>query len=270
MSSKAVSTWSLHRTLGTFWAEDPVTAERLLPKPVQPTAGLPLLELPAELARHGYDTVQICHFHLPTRDPGYLAGLKAALADAGITLDAVLVDDGDLTHPGTADDHEAWIGHWLEDAVALGAARARLIAGQQPPTPERLADSGRRLARLARRHPDIRVVTENWMALTPDAASVHSILDPTEGDVGLLIDLGNWTGPTKYDELAAIAELAETCHCKCHFDADGPDATDYARSMQVLKDVGFDGPLALIYDGPSDAEWEALEAENAIVATVFP
>src|SRR4051794_25701609 len=97
--TKAVSTWSLHRTLGSFWAADPVIAERSPATASEvpgPTAGMALLDLPVELSRRGYDMVQICHFHLPTRDRGYLAELRASLDASGIELDAVLVDDGDL------------------------------------------------------------------------------------------------------------------------------------------------------------------------------
>ena len=269
MPTRTVSTWSLHRTLGSFRSVDPVTADRSAAVASEPRSGLALLDLPAELARHGYDAVQICHFHLPTRAPGYLAELRAALADAGVRLDALLVDDGDLVHPTAADEHQAWIAGWLEDAVALGADRARLVAGQQPPTPERLQESSRRLAQLAKDHPDVRVVTENWLALLPTAADVHAVLDPLGGTVGLLIDLGNWTGANKYDELSSIAPMAETCHAKCHFDGDEPDANDYRRSLQVLRDAGYDGPLALIYSGPDADEWAGLDREHAITREVF-
>lgn len=194
---KAVSSWSLHRTLGSYHSGDAPGSGA----PVAPGGGLPLLELPAQLRAHGYDTAQICHFHLPTRDASYLAELGSAFADAGVTLDAVLVDDGDLTDPTDADTHQAWISGWLDDAAALGANRARVIAGKQTPTPERLAESGRRLGELADAHPDVRVVTENWFALTPGAAEVTAVLDAADGKIGFLIDLGNWTGPGKYAEL---------------------------------------------------------------------
>ena len=269
--TKAVSTWSLHRTLGSFWAADPVTAERspaTASEVPAPTAGMALLDLPAELSRRGYDMVQICHFHLPTRDRGYLTELRASLDASGIELDAVLVDDGDLTHPTEADTHEAWISGWLEDAAFLGAHRARVIAGKSTPTPERLRASSDRLARLAQRHPEVRVVTENWLALMPTAADVHAVLDPTEGAVGFLIDLGNWKGPGKYAELDSVAGLAETCHAKCHFTDGAPDAEDFERCLTILRDHAYAGPLALIYDGAGDDEWAALEVEHAITASV--
>jgi sugar phosphate isomerase/epimerase len=271
MSSRAVSTWSLHRTLGGFVADDPLPDGDSGFTPTGPVGGVSLLELPQLLAQHGYDTVQICHFHLPHRDAGYLAELRDSLASEGITLDALLIDAGDLVHPDDADAHESWIAGWLDDASALGARRARVVAGKQAPTPERLAQSSQRLRRLADGRSDLRVVTENWMSLLPSPTEVHQVLDGTDGTVGLLIDLGNWTGPDKYDQLASIGSLAETCHAKCHtLPGDGAplDTEDYRRSLQVLVDAGFTGPLALVYDGPDDDEWARLDAEYAVVTQV--
>ena len=269
MSAKAVSTWSLHRTLGSFVAIDPVSADRGAARPSEPSGGLVLLDLPAELARRGFDTVQLVHFHLPQRDASYLNELRAALAEASITLDAVLIDSGDLVDPLDPDTNEAWISGWIDDAMELGASRVRVIAGKASPTPELTASSAARLSRLAARHEGIRVVTENWMALTPDARSVRELLDLAGDSVGLLIDLANWQSDDKYEQLAAIAPLAETCHAKCHFDESGPDLADYRRTLGLLHEVGFDGPLALVYDGPDADEWAALELEHATVQSVF-
>ena len=269
MVTRAVSTWSLHRTLGRFSADDSaVRGGRLMDSPQSPD-GLPLLDLPAELRRRGYDAVQICHFHLPSRSADYLGELRAALDESGIVLDALLIDDGDLTHPTEADHNEAWIGGWIETAVALGAHRARVCAGRSNPSPATIKESATRLVRLASAHSDIRVVTENWMEMTPDASSVLALFEKTGDAIGLMIDLGNWRGAGKYDELAAIAPLAETCHAKCHFTADGADREDFLSSLWVLKASGYDGPLALIYDGPADDEWAGLDTEYEIVREVF-
>ena len=264
---KAVSSWSLHRTLGSYVSGDRADGgTRTL---ARPEAGMALTDLPAELRRRGYDTVQICHFHLPSREPGYLDELRAALKASDIALDAVLVDDGDLTHPTDADAHQTWIDGWLDVATTLGADRARVIAGKQSPNPARLQDSGRRLAALAADHPDVRVVTENWFDLTAGPSEVHTILDAADGTVGLLIDLGNWTGPDKYDHLAAVAARAETCHAKCHFSASGPDRDDFSRSLHALRQADYTGPLALVYDGADDDEWTCLEQEHSIATSVF-
>jgi sugar phosphate isomerase/epimerase len=260
MMSRAVHDWSLHRTLGRFVsaeANPPGESESLQPRKADSSA-MALLDLPAELARRGYDVVQLCHFHLPSRDPAYLAELRASLADAHVTLDALLIDSGDLVHPSDADQHEAWIAGWLEDAGTLGATRGRVIAGQADPTPELLKQSARRLRRLAVGSP-VRVVTENWMALLPTATHVSQLLEAAAGEIGLLVDLANWTGPDRDAELATIGALAETSHAKCTTKADGSlDTEDFRRALAAVTASGFTGPLCLVYDAPNPDEWQGL------------
>ena len=268
MPTAAVQSWSLQRTLGR-----PVAAGSF-PWPggmqTHPGDGLSLLDLPAQLADRGYRVLQLCHFQLPTRDPGYLAELRGALADSGIALDALLLDTGDLSSPDRGDEQERWVEGWIADAAALGANRIRVIGGRQSPTPEAISIAAARFRRLAAETP-VRIVTENWHELlsTPDA--VLQLLEQTEGRVGLLIDLGNWKGESKFEDLSRIAPFAETCHAKCHATSDGTalDSADYVRSLEVLAEAGFDGPLALVFEGPGDDEWAGLDAERAIVTGVF-
>lgn len=257
LRAAAVHAWSLDRTLGRFRAG--VTTE---------VTGLPLLELPAALREHGYRTVQLCHFHLEHRDAGYLGELRAALAEAGVVLDALLVDDGDLTHPVDGGREEAWVSSFLEDADVLGAQRIRVVPGKtRTDTAQR--DSSAALGRIAARAGGLRVVTENWMDVTRDAADVQAILDPLDGAVGLLVDLGNWTGPRKYADLAAVTPYAETCHAKAHWGRDGIDDDDYRASLRAVLDAGYTGPLALVYDAEDDDEWAGLAVQRAVVEDVL-
>lgn len=265
--TRTVQAWSLHRTFGRFVADHvvPPGAAGGMP-PHAPDAGsLALLDLPAELAARGYDSVQLCHFQLPRRDRAYLEELRASLDASGITLDALLVDFGDLLHPTDADAHERWIASWLDDAGVLGATRARVVAGEAPPTPERLLDSGRRLRRLASGSP-VRVVTENWKALLPTAADVHHLLDAAGGEVGLLVDLDNWKGAERDADLASVGGLAETSHAKCPTAPDHSlDLESYRRALRAVLGAGFAGPLALVYDGEDPDEWSGLARCQAVV-----
>lgn len=268
LTHRTVSTWSLHRTLGNFVAEDSAVNGGPFMSLPHRDHGLSLLELMPELAARGYNTLQICHFHLASRDRAYLAEVRAAMAANGISLDALLIDDGDLM-ASDIDTHIGWHDIWLDVAAELGAERARLCVGRKAPTPQLLQSSGKRLAELASRHPHVRIVAENWMESIPDAASLLTALDAAGDRIGVLIDLANWGPPAKYDELAKIAHLAETCHGKCVFTANGPDEADFRRTLGILKDAGFDGPIALIYDGPDDDEWSALDWEWDVVQSVF-
>lgn len=264
--TKAVHTWALHRTLGSFVAAGAMPLGGL---PAGGGGGLALLDLPAELARRGYGAFQLAHFYLPSTDAGYLAELRAATAAAGVELECFLIDDGDPSDTTGAAPGEEWISGWLDVAVALGAPRARVVAGKSEPTPLRLDASATVLRSLADRHPDVRVVTENWHALLPNADAVIALLERTEDRVGFLADLGNWRGPGKYDELARVAHLAETCQAKVRMSGTELDVEDYRRSLTVLRDAGYAGPLAMVYDGPDPDEWGHLEQAYAVVTDIF-
>lgn len=261
----SVSTWSLHRTLGDPPGYGPGEAAPAWP---DLDGGLALLDLPATLAEAGIHTLELCHFHLPSRDTAYLDELRSALAAADIELWAFLIDSGDVVDPATGERDRRWIEGWLPVASALGARTARVIAGRAEPTAARLEASRRALAGLAEVAADlgVRVTTENWHALlsTPDA--VDALLDGLSDRVGFCIDLGNWSGPAKYADLARIAPYADGCHAKCSFDAHGPDREDFERCLALLDAAGFDGPYTLIYDGPSADEWDGLAVEREMVA----
>lgn len=264
---KAVHSWSLFRTMGRYVAAGSMPSGALEERQ---EGGLSLLELPAELARHGYTSTQLCHFYLPSLDAGYLEELRGAFTDAGVELECFLIDDGDLASPTDGEAQQEWVSGWLDVAAALAPERARVVAGKQAPTDVTLGRSADRLQALARRHPEVRLVTENWHALLPDAASVHELLDRTEGEVGFLIDLGNWKGAGKYAELASVAGRAETCQAKVTTSPEGVvDGDDYRACLGLLRDAGYGGPLAMVYDGADPREWERLEDASAIVTEVF-
>jgi sugar phosphate isomerase/epimerase len=141
MVSRAVSSWSLHRTLGRFVSGDAPGNGSRFSQPARSSEGLALLDLPAELRKRGFDALQICHFHLPSRSESYMEELRAALTESGIELEMLLIDDGDLTNLEGGDLDEAWIGGWLDTATALGARRARVCAGRSSPSPGLIAES---------------------------------------------------------------------------------------------------------------------------------
>jgi len=262
----SVSSWSLHRALGNpaFYGPE----QDQIPLGSHGRGRITLLELPAEAAALGISTLEICHFHLPSREPAYLAELRAALDAAGVQLFSLLVDAGDVTDPVYGQRDLAWMRGWVPVAAALGAERMRVIAGKAEPLDEAVALSAVSLEALAREAnaSGVRLMTENWFRLLGRPEIVHTLFDRLDGQVGLCLDFGNWSGPTKYDDLAQIAPLAESCHAKAHFGAGAPDAADYRRCLDITRAAGFRGPYTLIYDGPSDDEPAGLTLERELVA----
>lgn len=258
----AVSTWSLHHHLGAPPVSGPDSPDAV-------SESRALLELPAQLAAFGITTLEICHFHLPMRDAGFLTELRGELEAHGIELWSLLIDGGDLNDPQHTARDEAWIGAWLPVAEALGAKNARVIAGKGKPTEENLQHSVQVLGRLAQIAGTcgVRLMTENWFDLTGTPQSVSFLLEHFEGRLGLCLDFGNWGGPSrpkKYVELGQIARYAESCHTKAFFRDGQLDRADYERCLQLTRDANFVGPYTLIYDSGGD-EWAGLSAEREVV-----
>lgn len=261
----AVSTWSLHRTLGK---PDFYGVDEDIPVLTHGQGRCTLLDLPARLVSSSINTLELCHFHLPSRDPGYLDELSAALKQDKIELFSLLVDDGDLVDPNEGTAHAAWIRAWVEVAKQLGSVCMRVIAGKQQATPENIAQACVRLRQLSTYAADqgVRLMTENWFALLDQPTTVLELLDRLEGTVGLCMDFGNWKGPDKYAAFEGIADRAESCHAKPQFnELSQIEVTDFKRCLEVLQRANFTGPYTLIYDGPDANEWEGLKKEKELV-----
>jgi sugar phosphate isomerase/epimerase len=263
----AVSTWSLHRHLGTTYPHNLASSAIA---PVQETYGPgdeSLLDLPSALANHGYHRMELVSFHLPSRDPIYLGELREQLRTENVALQTLLIDAGDVTDPVNGDRDLKWIAGWIEIANELGAEHARIIAGKQKPTPETLARSATALRSLADGNAgsSVRLVTENWFDLLPAAAQVNWLLDELGDRIGLLGDFGNWKGPNKYDELRKIFDRAELCHAKGTFNDGALDDEDYGRCVDLAEAAGYTGPYTLIFDNDNPGEWDGLAAERDLI-----
>jgi len=267
----AVSTWSLHRLLGTTYPHDLTTAEIGAVAETYGPVTESLLDLPSALNNHGYHRMELVSFHLPSRDPIYLGELRDQLAVTGVTLQTLLIDDGDITHPEHGARDEAWIASWIEIANELGAENARIVAGKQKPGKETLDRSVAALASLADRNAGspVRLVTENWFDLLPSAEEVTYVLDRLDGRIGLLGDFGNWKGGDKFAELAKIFGRAELCHAKAGFIDGDLDTEDYGKCVALAEAAGYAGPYTLIFDSEIPGEWDGLALErDFIISTV--
>lgn len=267
-SSLSVSTWSLHRTLGKTYPDAPGLTERQVPALTYGEGTCRLLELPAKLAAFGIHTLEICHFHLPSREESYLTEVREALSAANVRLFSLLVDAGDVSDPVHTARDTAWIAEWITIAGTLGAERARVIGGKSPYSADAMQRSQRAFRELAAvgAAANVRITTENWYPLLSRPEYLRELLDSLDGQVGLCFDFGNWGGDTKYNDLDAIAPYAESCHAKCAFVTPmKPDRDDFLRCLDITRTHGFTGPYTLIYDGPDDEEWSGLALERELL-----
>jgi sugar phosphate isomerase/epimerase len=216
-----------------------------------------LVAFPAQLKENGFTRLELCHFHLPSRSDSYIQEFKCSLKESGVVLQTLLIDEGDITNPDTGARDANWIEGWVESAEQLGAEAARVIAGKQPWTEETSRRSIEHLRRLAGAKPRIRI--ENWFDLLKTPEHVFDILDSLDGEVGLCMDFGNWSGPDKYRDLAAIAPRAETCHAKAEFfSSGGIEEEDYSKCAALARAANFTGPYVLV----AGNSWQALELQT--------
>ncbi|WP_434734400.1 sugar phosphate isomerase/epimerase (plasmid) [Rhizobium sp. YTUHZ044] len=264
----AVSTWSLHRLLGAVYAYSPDPDKSAAPKEPYGPGGAALIDMPAALAARDIHRLEVCSFHLPSLDAAYLTELSDAVASSNVLFQTLLVEDGDPSHPETAERDVRWMAEWIDIAAALGAQRMRVIAGKQKPTPENLARAARNLDWLAEQAEGsgVRVVVENWFDLLPSPVEMNWLLDRLDGTVGLNGDLGNWTAPAKYQGLADIMRRAEICHAKADYNAAGLDAEDYRKCLEMCETAGYAGPFTVIYDSPFfPNEWDGILLQKAFI-----
>lgn len=265
----AVSTWSLHRLLGTVYPHDLTTSEVGPETPTYGEGEESLLGLPSVLANHGYHRLEIVSFHLRSRDKVYLGELRDQLKVSDVRLQTLLIDAGDISHPEHGARDQKWIAGWIEVANELGAENARIIAGKQKPTRDALDRSVKALAALADGNAGspVRLVTENWFDLLAEPAHVHYLLDKLEGRIGLLGDFGNWGGDNKYSDLKSIFGRAELCHAKASFIDGDLDEADYGACVTLAEEAGYKGPYTLIFDSEIPGEWHGLATERDFITS---
>jgi sugar phosphate isomerase/epimerase len=267
----AVSTWSLHHHLGYSYANGPANQPPYVKSDTWGAGVFDVLQLPAELATRGYFRCEICHFHVGSLDPDHLRAVARAFSDAHVKIQTLLIDDGDLTNPATLARDKVWMAKWIEAAAVLQAEHVRVIAGKVLPTPDALSMSIAGLCEMVSigQKRGVKVVTENWFDLLSTPAAVHHVLDCVPG-LGFMADTGNWSGSTKYQDLASVFSRADLCHAKAAFEADlKMDAQDFSHCLAAAQQSGYSGPLTLIFMDNGD-EWQGLEKERHFIQQFMP
>ena len=239
-----------------------------------------LLELPAEMAAHGYDCYDLSILLLPSIDRGYLAELRSAFEASNVEIFQLLIDTGEVGSPDPQES-SAGIAHtrfWIEVAAELGASGVRYVPGDSEPTPENMqatAAAFRELYDFAVGH-GLKPATENYRIFTTDADNLLQLVELSERDYGWIADTGNPKGPGKYEGLEKLFDGATSMHAWALPLEDGkPDYEEFRRCLTMARDKSFDGPVMLhgVYAMDSFAWapdlWSGIDAMRDEVLAVF-
>jgi sugar phosphate isomerase/epimerase len=256
-----------------------------------------LLELPGQVKQKlGLDAVEICQFHVPEPTDRCLGELRGALDAAGVSLVNMPIDVGNISDANERHREEdlAEIEVWMRAAARLGSKMARVnasgfMAEQLAPLEVTIA-SYRRLAGTAREH-GLQLLIENHGGITGDFDTIVRIVEAVGPDrLKTLVDIGNHPAiapaaqamfqgreppevdaTTLYADLPKLVPYAGLVHAKClGFHQDGrPKVWDVGRSLRVVHDAGFTGPISLEYEGGGDDAWENVRRLRGLVEEAF-
>lgn len=295
----SVSSFSLHAELGEIRV--PIETESgALEEFVLPSAGtMTMTEFPELVrARLGVRAVELCQIQLtdaPTRGVDKLA---TSLDQHAVAVTAIPIDIGNIANPDAA-RREAYLSEirpWIDIAAQLGAPFARVNAGAPIGAPNSsrpaLIASLRSLADYAS-SVNVSLLVENHGGPSSDPDWLAELLDTIGRDhLGLILDTGNFEPMLSaaearhagqpldettidfepiYEKIAKLAPLATLVHAKAYDVLDdgtcGP--VDLRRSLNLIRDSGFDGPITIEYEGQSDDPWTCTVRMVSLVRQVF-
>ncbi len=279
MVSAAVSTVTLMKDLGLPMYELDAATGEVAGAPIEPPT-IDLLDIPAKAAAHSFHEFDLSVYHLPSIEPGYLADVRAAFADAGVELFQLLIDTGDVDS-SDPEERAAGVAHikrWMDIAVELGARGVRYVPGDGEPSPETIRSSGEAFRELFDYAVDLglKPATENYRNFNLKADNLLGVLERSERDYGVIADFGNARGPNKYETLEAIMPRATSIHAWAEVDEKGDlISEDFQRCLTMARDAGFDGPIMLQSGYPVDVfqrtreVWQRVDEMRDEVRAVF-
>ena len=229
-----------------------------------------LLDLPGACKALGVETIELVSSFFPNQHAQYLNQLRAAIQQHGVRVRGIAVDMGDIANPDEATrrtDIEA-LKQWFYVARAVGAEGIRVNSGAASPTDhdaiDRICEGYRELAAEAA-HTGIYLLIENHGGASADPKNIQTFLQRVDSPwFKACPDTGNFTNETWEEGMRIMAPHAHSCHVKVFdYSPDGvqsrigrdgqPRSYDLRRSLQILKDAGYAGPLC-IEAGASETE----------------
>ena len=248
MSRIGVSTWSLHPYFKS--------THRAAPGPALDLKLTDFFGLVKQ--RWGVTNYEVVNVHFDSKDPAYLAEVRAALAAVGGRIYNIPCD---IAKTNLSDDDEARratsvaaVKEWIDVAVVMGSPSIRCNTGNG-----NLAQAIKSYGEIAAygERKKVRVTIENHGGISGDPAKIVELIKAVDNPyMGTCPDFGNGfkTEAARHAGMEAMFPYAKVCHAKTlEFNDQGEMTSfDFGACVALAEKAGLTGMYSIEYEGSGD------------------
>lgn len=269
-----VSSWSLHRHLplaGTRRDSSGVKQPRQMEPSEEPISVTDFPRIIKE--RYSINKVELCQMHVLSQEPKYLAQVKGALAEAGVSVVNMPIDVGNISleNPDWRAEDIAEIKTWIDTAEYLGSPCVRVNSGRSQDAEhfdlQVTINSYKELAAYCASR-GMTLMLENHGGISADPRNIIKLVEGVASPAFKLCpDFGGFEDEVRYEGLKMMFPHAAMVHAKT-FDfneAGEQDRFDFGRCMEIVKASGYDGPISIEFEGPKGDEYEGITLTKVLI-----
>ena len=212
-------------------------------------------------ADHGLFAAELTGYYFPkapTHD--FLAQLRRRCHLRSVRPSGTSIGNNFTLADGPARDEQLTKAKaWIDVAAFIGAPYVRVFGGSVKDMP--LADAKRNCIAALQECAEyagtkgIFIGLENDQGITTEAADVLDMVKAVDSPwFGLNLDTGNYVTDDPYGDLVKCAPYAINVHLKTEMKPRGQERgpADLDRVLKTLRDAGYQGYIALEYEGAED------------------
>lgn len=285
----SITTWSLHRHMPVVTTHRDESGVKRITQgahhgryPIDLTGPIiSIIDFPRIVKeRYGINKVELCQEHILSQEPRYLAAVRGALEEAGVSVLDLPIDVGNISleNPDWRAEDIAEIKTWIDTAEYLGSPCVRVNSGQPQDIKhfdlQITINSYKELAAYCASK-GMTLLLENegssTVAPTSIAADPHNIIRLVEAVASpafkLCPDFGRFKEEERYKGLEMMFPHTVIVHAKTHDfnEAGEQDRFDFGTCMEIMKASGYNGPISIEFGGPRNDEYEGIALTKTLI-----
>jgi sugar phosphate isomerase/epimerase len=229
---------------------------------VDPAKRIDLLQFIDYCAEHGCDGAELTSYYFPPKtDQEFLLKLRRHAFLRGVAISGTSVGNT-FTHPeGPKRQQEiAAVKRWIENAAIMGAPHVRIFAGSKPSgindsEAKKFCISAIEECAAVAAQKGVFLGLENHGGIVAEPKGVLEIIQAVKSPwVGVNLDTGNFHTEDPYRDLELCAPYAVNVQIKSEIRRrrGASEAADLSRMIKILRDVNYQGFVALEYEAAPD------------------